>query len=124
MRDDLRARIAYVAARLIVSSNAKEIKDHSRTLIVHIEGLVSRDAIDVFDFSMSCRLSGEKSEEGFSLFDYDANQYVDLNLDGEDFEGFDYATGTRYTGEVRDHDVRIFDYGEFTDFEYSLKSPN
>jgi hypothetical protein len=109
MRDDLRARIAYVAARLIVSSNAKEIQDHARTTIVHIE---------------SCRLSGEQSEEGFSLFDYDANQYVDLNLDGDDFEGFDYATGTRYTGEVREQSVRIFDYGEFTDFEYSLKAPN
>ena len=58
------------------------------------------------------------------VFDYDANQYVDLNLDGDDFEGFDYATGTRYTGEVREQSVRIFDYGEFTDFEYSLKSPN
>ena len=124
MRDELRARIAYVAARLIVSSSAKEIQDHSRTTVVHIEGLVSRATIDVFDFSSSCRLSGEQSEDGFSLFDYDANQYVDLNLDGEDFEGFDYATGTRYTGEVRDDGVRIFDYGEFTDFEYSLKGPN
>ncbi len=124
MRDDLRARIAYVAARLIVTSNAKEIQDHARTTVVHIEGLVSPNTIDVFDFSSSCRLSGEQSDEGFSLFDYDENQYVDLNLDGDDFEGFDYATGTRYTGEVREQSVRIFDYGEFTDFEYSLKSPN
>ena len=124
MRDDLRARIAYVAARLIVSSNAKEIQDHARTTAVHIEGLVSDNTIDVFDFSSSCRLSGEQSEGGYSLFDYDANQYVDLNLDGDDFEGFDYATGTRYTGEVRARSVRIFDYGESTDFEYSLKDPN
>ncbi len=124
MRDDLRARVAYVAARLIVSSTAKEIQDHARTTAVHIEGLVSPSTIDVFDFSASCRLSGERSEDGYSLFDYDANQYVDLNIDGDDFEGFDYATGTRYTGEVRTHGVRIFDYGEFTDFEYSLKEPN
>jgi len=124
MRDDLRARIAYVAARLIISTNAKEIQDHTRTTAIHIEGLVSDSAIDIFDFSSSGRLSGDKSEDGYSLFDYDANQYVDLNLDGEDFEGFDYATGTRYTGEVRDQKVRIFDYGEFTDFEYSLKDPN
>ena len=124
MRDDLRARIAYVAARLIISTNAKEIQDHARTTAIHIEGLVTDSAIDVFDFSPSCRLSGDKSEDGYSLFDYDANQYVDLNLDGEDFEGFDYATGTRYTGEVREQTVRIFDYGEFTDFEYSLKDPN
>lgn len=124
MRDDLRARIAYVAARLVASSTAKEIQDHARTTAVHIEGLVSGSAIDVFDFSSNCRLSGEKSDDGFSLFDYDGNQYVDLNLDGDDFEGFDYATGTRYTGEVRAQSVRIFDYGEFTDFEYSLKDPN
>ena len=124
MRDELRARIAYVAARLIVNSSAKEIQDHARTTAVHIEGLVSRAAIEVFDFSSSCRLSGEQSEDGFSLFDYDANQYVDLNLDGDDFEGFDYATGTRYTGEVCERSVRIFDYGEFTGFEYSLKDPN
>ncbi|NIP47759.1 MAG: hypothetical protein GWN21_16650 [Gammaproteobacteria bacterium] len=124
MRDELRARIAYVAARLIVEHDAKEIHDHTRTTDVHIEGLVSQSAIDVFDFSSGCRLAGEQSDEGYSLFDYDANQYVDLNLDGEDFEGFDYATGTRYTGEVRDRSVRIFDYGESTDFEYSLKSPN
>lgn len=124
MRDELRARVAYVAARLIVQSNAKEIQDHARTTAVHIEGLVSPDTIDVFDFSSSCRLSGEQTEDGYSLFDYDGNQYVDLNLDGEDFEGFDYATGTRYTGEVRAHTVRIFDYGEFTGFEYSLKAPN
>ena len=124
MCDDLRARIAYVAARLIISTNAKEIQDHARTTAIHIEGLVTDSAIDVFDFSSSCRLSGDKSEDGYSLFDYDANQYVDLNLDGEDFEGFDYATGTRYTGEVREQTVRIFDYGEFTDFEYSLKDPN
>lgn len=124
MRDDLRARIAYVAARLIISTNAKEIQDHARTTAIHIEGLVTDSAIDIFDFSSSCRLSGDKSEDGYSLFDYDANQYVDLNLDGEDFEGFDYATGTRYTGEVREQTVRIFDYGEFTDFEYSLKDPN
>ncbi len=124
MRDELRARIAYVAARLIVSSGAKEIQDHTRTTVIHIEGLVSRATIDIFDFSSSCRLSGEQSEDGFSLFDYDANQYVDLNLDGDDFEGFDYATGTRYTGEVRERSVRIFDYGEFTGFEYSLKDPN
>jgi len=124
MRDELRARIAYVAARLIVNTSAKEIQDHARTLVVHIEGLVSPSTIDVFDFSSSCRLSGEQSEDGFSLFDYDANQYVDLNLDGDDFEGFDYATGTRYTGEVRSRKVRIFDDGEFTGFEYSLKDPN
>ncbi len=124
MRDDLRARIAYVAARLIINTSAKEIQDHARTTAIHIEGLVSEGAIDIFDFTSSCRLSGEKSEDGYSLFDYDANQYVDLNLDGEDFEGFDYATGTRYTGEVRAQSVRIFDYGEFTDFEYSLKDPN
>ena len=124
MRDDLRARIAYVAARLIVSGNTKEIQDHGRITAIHIEGLVSSNTIDVFDFSSRCRLSGEQSEDGYSLFDYDANQYVDLNLDGDDFEGFDYATGTRYTGEVRERSVRIFDYGEFTDFEYSLKAPN
>jgi len=124
MRDDLRARVAYVAARLIVSSTAKEIQDHGRSMAVHIEGLVSPGTIDVFDFSSSARLSGEQSEDGYSLFDYDANQYVDLDIDGDDFEGFDYATGTRYTGEVRARDVRIFDYGEFTDFEYSLKDPN
>ena len=124
MRDELRARIAYVAARLIVDSNAKEIQDHARTTVVHIEGLVSQGSVDIFDFSSSCRLAGEQTEEGYSLFDYDANQYVDLNLDGDDFEGFDYATGTRYTGEVRAQTVRIFDYGEFTDFEYSLKDPN
>jgi len=124
VRDDLRVRIAYVAARLVVRSAAKEIQDHARTTAVHIEGLVSSSAIDVFDFSSNCRLAGEQTEEGYSLFDYDANQYVDLNLDGEDFEGFDYATGTRYTGEVRSRSVRIFDYGESTDFEYSLKDPN
>jgi hypothetical protein len=124
MRDELRARIAYVAARLIVDSNAKEIQDHTRITAVHIEGLVSQGSIDIFDFSSSCRLSGEQTEDGYSLFDYDANQYVDLNLDGDEFEGFDYATGTRYTGEVRAQNVRIFDYGEFTDFEYSLKDPN
>jgi len=124
MRDDLRARIAYVAARLIVNSGAKEIQDHARSTALHIEGLVSTIAIDVFDFSSNCRLSGERSEEGYSLFDYDTNQYLDLNFDGEDFEGFDYATGTRYTGEVRSHDVRIFDYGASTRFEYSLKAPN
>ncbi len=124
MRDDLRARVAYVAARLVVSSNAKEIQDHARSMAVHIEGLVSPGTIDVFDFSASGRLSGEQSEDGYSLFDYDTSQYVDLNIDGDDFEGFDYATGTRYTGEVRARDVRIFDYGEFTDFAYSLKDPN
>lgn len=124
MRDDLRARIAYVAARLIGGGAAKEIQDHARTTAVHIEGLVSRSTIDVFDFSSNCRLSGEQSEDGYTLFDYDANEYVDLNLDGDDFEGFDYETGTRYTGEVRSQSVRIFDYGEFTDFEYSLKDPN
>ena len=124
VRDDLRARIAYVAARLIVSSNAKEIQDHARTTAIHIEGLVSGNTIDIFDFSSSCRLAGEQSEDGYSLFDYDANQYVDLNLDGDDFEGFDYTTGTRYTGEVREGSVRIFDYGESSDFEYSLKEPN
>ena len=125
MRDELRARIAYVAARLIVSSNAREIQDHARIKAVHIEGLVSGNTIDVFDFSSNCRISGEQSEDGYSLFDYDANQYVDLNLDGNDFEGFDYATGTRYTGEVRDQrSVRIFDYGESSYFEYSLKGPN
>ncbi len=124
VRDDLRARIAYVAARLIASSNVKEIQDHARTTAIHIEGLVSGNTIDVFDFSSSCRLSGEQSEDGYSLFDYDGNQYVDLNLDGDDFEGFDYATGTRYTGEVREGSVRIFDYGESADFEYSLKGLN
>lgn len=124
MRDELRARIAYVAARLIVNSSAKEIQDHARTTAVHIEGLVSQSAIDIFDFTYSCRLTGEQTEDGYSLFDYDANQYVDLNLDGDDFEGFDYATGTRYTGEVREGSVRIFDYGEFTGFEYNLKDPN
>lgn len=124
MRDDLRARIAYVAARLIVGGAATEIQDHARTTAVHIEGLVSPSTIDVFDFSSNCRLSGEQSEDGYTLFDYDANEYVDLNLDGDDFEGFDYETGTRYTGEVRSQSVRIFDYGEFTDFEYSLKDPN
>lgn len=124
MRDELRARIAYVAARLIVDSSAKEIQDHTRTATVHIEGLVSESAIDIFDFTSSCRLAGEQTEDGYTLFDYDANEYVDLNLDGEEFEGFDYATGTRFTGEVRDRSVRIFDYGEFTDFEYILKDPN
>lgn len=124
MRDDLRARIAYVAARLVTNSIAKEIQDHARIGAVHIEGLVSRVAIDIFDFSSNCRLSGERSEEGFSLFDHDTNQYVDLNLDGDDFDGFDYATGTRYTGEVRADDVRIFDFGESTQYEYSLKDPN
>ena len=48
MRDELRARIAYVAARLIVNSSAKEIQDHARTTALHIEGLVSPAAIDVF----------------------------------------------------------------------------
>ena len=64
------------------------------------------------------------SERGWEALRDIGAPYVDLNLDGEEFEGFDYATGTRYTGEVREHSVRIFDYGEFTDFEYSLKSPN
>jgi len=124
MRDDLRARIAYVAARLVSNDAAREIQDHARIAALHIEGLVSDVAIDIFDFSANCRLSGERSEEGFSLFDHASNQYVDLNFDGDEFEGFDYDTGTRYTGEVRGGDVRIFDYGESTQYEYSLKEPN
>lgn len=124
MRDDLRARVAYVAARLITRADAQEISDHSRTLVLRIEGLVSDDTIDVYDFNRSCRLSGERTDEGFTLYDHNDDAYVDLNLDGDEFEGFDYATGTRYTGEVRAEGIRIFDYGEFTDFEYSLKRPN
>ena len=113
-----------MAARLIGGTDAKQITDHGRTLDVHMEGLVSNNAIDVYDFDGSGHLSGEKSEDGYTLFDHDEEQYVDLNLDGEEFEGFDYATGTRYQGEVRERSVRIFDYGEFTDFEYSLKDVN
>ena len=63
-------------------------------------------------------------DEGFTLYDHNADAYVDLYLDGDEFEGFDYATGTRYTGEVHAEGIRIFDYGEYTDFEYSLKQPN
>jgi hypothetical protein len=120
MHDDTRAGVAHIAGRLISRHDATDVYDHGAGRYRMIDGVVSGDRVNVFDYHRSVFIDGLPHERGFSLYDYGHYAHVDLSLQGNRFEGYDHATGGFFSGTVEGRDVQVFDAHTGQYHNYSL----
>jgi hypothetical protein len=122
MRENTRANVAYIAARLVLGDEASAVFDYSRGELLEIDGIVNAHCIETHERNGACCVHGRGENGTFCLFYSDERRPIDLAIDGREFEGFDHATTCHFAGEVSGHSVRFFDYGDGAHFSYSVKT--
>lgn len=111
MSPNVRACVAYVAARLTSGRDATAIYDHSRSCHVLISGDVSPAEVSVYDYDRHCHFAGSgDGAGGFTIYDYGQRHHVALSITGGDFSGYDYRSGRHFQGSVSDSMVTLYDY--------------
>lgn len=121
METHIRAAVAYVAARLVSGAQFSSIYDYSEKRYRTIDGTVSEQSVEIYDYEGNAYFGGMGSGGSFSLYDYGYKHYVDLKIDGNKFEGYDYGSKKYYSGEAADglSSISLYDHAENKYFQYS-----
>jgi hypothetical protein len=116
MDEHSRARIAYVAGRIITNRNASSIFDYTRGRYKLMSGRADSASVSVFDHERGSHLTGS----GTSFFDHEKGFHISLHITGNKFSGFDYESSSHYSGTVSGNTISVFDYGEGGFTQYSI----
>lgn len=116
MNPNIRACIAYIAARLISGSGGARVYDHSQSKYIDINGAVSGSRINIYDNERKSHLRGTVG----SFYDSDTGAHLSINVDGNRFSGRDHDNNCRYSGTVNGKSIAFYDYEESKHFNYSV----
>ena len=112
--------VAYIAARIANQKVVGNIYDYQAGTYFNINGEVTPNHVNVFDYSASNYITGNSSNGSFNLFNYDTSNYVQLKVKQNNFDGFDYASSSFFSGTVTPLGaVSFFDYslGRYFNFQ-------
>ncbi|MEJ2246382.1 MAG: hypothetical protein P8Y80_09955 [Acidobacteriota bacterium] len=116
MNRHTRTCIAFVAASVISGIKATSIYDYDRSRHLNFSGTVSESNVEIYDYERSCRFGGRLP----SLYDYDRNVDILLQIDKTSFSGYDYGDDAHFSGHVSNGSVSLYDNSESKYFNYSI----
>ncbi|HTR01504.1 MAG TPA: hypothetical protein VMH83_16010 [Candidatus Acidoferrum sp.] len=120
MNPDTRACVAYAALRLIAQRSASVIYDCSRCRYISIDGNVSGNGMQLYDYSRNARIIGDGSDGQYKLYDCEKACQIDLRIKGKHYEGFDCNSLTRFSGTVAGDATSLYDHTDAGFFDYTL----
>ncbi len=115
MLNEIERVISYIAACLI----------HNKKFY-HIYALENNKYFDysfsgynVYDYSRECFCSISKlSPSKYNIFDYKIQNFITLDLNGNNFSGYDYKSSSFYNGVINNNIITFFSYktGKYTKY--------
>ena len=120
MEPHVRAIVAYVAGRVVSGKSASGIYDYSQRGHRSVDGTVTMDRVNVYDYGAHCFFSGDGHEGRFGLYHFGDSSYVDLEVADHSFRGYDHGSGGQFEGRVRGASIELYDYEEGRYFSYSI----
>lgn len=119
MKQNSRASIAYIAARIISHKRASSVYDYSLSRHLSIDGSIDNN-INVYDYVQGCHISGSGISGNYDLYHYGDKHHINLKINGNEFEGYDYGSSCHYSGNVNGNSISLYDYGESKYYRYSI----
>ena len=120
MTSNSRAAVAYVAIRLASNLQGTSIYDDSQRIFIHIDGLVSFEHVNIYDYEQNVRIQGNCNNGVFMLYHYGDGHNIELVVNGVEVSGYDYGEGNRFTGLVSGNTAQIHDFATGSYHNYSL----
>jgi hypothetical protein len=115
MNDNLRACLAYIAARLIGGSNRASVYDFARAKHISVSGTVDSKSVNIYDHDRGAHVTGTLP----SLYDHGLGSHVSLTVNGAEFSGYDHGSASHYSGRLTGSTVTIFDHGTSQHYQYA-----
>jgi len=84
MEAHLRAALAYIAGRLVSGKNSPGVHDHSRSMLVIMNGTAKGSVVAIFDHDRKCHISGSGNGSQYFLFHHGECRAISLTLKGND----------------------------------------
>jgi hypothetical protein len=116
MNANLRADLAFIAAKLLGQNARSTVFDHASGMHIPISGDVNPRNVQIFDHARGAHITGCVP----NLFDHLLGAHVTINFAGAEFSGFEHLTGSHFTGRVSGSSVTVFDSTAGGHFHYSV----
>lgn len=121
MTSELRAYIAYMAARLIKQQELE-------TTIVDLEGNIERNLMAICQQrpvapTTTLRPCGTKRSgkgQNYCMIFPEADQHTCLSVYGQLFDGYDHQSGSHFSGVLHDNLIELYDYKRSDHFSYQV----
>ncbi len=118
MKDNVRACVAYIAARLITECEFGSIYDCSRNRDFYICGCCDHNKIEVRDTDHGTVITGSSRDGKVILYNHEDSHYIEINISNHMFEGYDRKTNCHFSGEIDESSVLLYDYEDSGHFAY------
>ncbi|ANC77389.1 hypothetical protein ABE65_011485 [Fictibacillus phosphorivorans] len=120
MKKETRASVAYIALRLATGLKKSSVYDYSEGEYITIDGKVSVDNVDVYDYEIGCHVSGRSRNGQFDLYHYGNGNSIELKMKDNKFEGYDYDVSNHFSGTVSGKSLSLYDYEHSKYYDYSF----
>ncbi|EAT14695.1 hypothetical protein HTZ97_12470 [Desulfuromonas acetoxidans] len=121
MKSELRAYIAYVAAKLAKQENLQ-------MSVLDLDGNVQRDLTEMCQLrpvkstaqQRECGMVRSADGENFCMVLPQEEQHTCLSVYGQLFDGYDHDSDSHFSGFINDDLVELYDYKCSDHFSYQL----
>jgi hypothetical protein len=120
MKPNVRASIAYIAARTLTGRNVSSIYDFENAQYFSITGEVSNVRVNIYDYSSNCFIIGNWTGKSGQFYHYGNLNYFQVTMTGNQFNGYDYGTMTYFQGTVSGNSVTLYDYEDAKYHNYTV----
>jgi hypothetical protein len=113
--------VAAIAGSLATGQSPTAIYDFADSKHHQLSGDFGPDAVNVYDYTEKCHVTGERSGGQLSLYHYGNGKHITLDDNGNgDFSGYDYDSQMHFTVSVSDASISLYDYEHARHFDYSI----
>lgn len=123
MKPKVRVGVAYITGCLLGErSSVSSVYDFDNRKYTNMSGEVSESKINVYDFEMSCHITGNGKNGEYSIYHYGTGKHINItvNKSQKTFNGYDHDTGKHFSGDVRNNSISIYDYETSKYYRFSI----
>lgn len=113
MNLDKQAAIAFIAA-LSKKKIISYVYDYSRSKFCFFSNSGSNGFVNVFDQNRNSFISGNLP----TIYDYNTNSYVQIDVRNGMISGFDYGSSVFFTGNVLETMVILYINGQYYNYSF------
>ena len=123
MKHKVRVGVAYIVGCLLGDSNTpSSVYDYDNGKYTSISGDVSSSEVNVYDYGMSCYITGNGQNSEYSIYHYGTGKYINLSINKSQgtFNGYDYDSGKHFNGDVKNNSISIYDYDTSKYYRFTI----